>query len=322
MTHQPLVSIIIPFLNAEKFLQEAIESVFAQTYQNWELLLVDDGSTDRSSEIALRYVEHPTGKARYFEHPRHENRGTCASRNLGIRYSAGEYIALLDADDVWLPEKLKDQVAILGAHPEVGMVYGATQYWNSWTGDLKDRQSDYTPKLGVATEAVLSPPTLLTLSLESKAPTPCPSDILLRRNLVTKIGGFEESFRGIYQLFEDQVFLAKVYLETPVFVAARCWDKYRLHADSCVSVVNHGGHKRRVGLFYLKWLSSYLTDHGVKNVELWQALRKKRLRYRYAALSHWVGRAQLHIRDMRRSVQVITRQRTALIRHRLRLYRR
>jgi len=172
------------------------------------------------------------------------------------------------------------------------MVYGSTQYWKSWTGNAEDRQADHMPGLGVPTDAVINPPTLLTRFLQSKAPTPCPSDILLRTELAKKIGGFEETFRGIYQLFEDQVFVAKVCLAVPVFVSSHCWDKYRLHDDSCVAAVNRGGHKYRVGLFYLKWLSGYLADHGVKNVEVWQALQKKKSRYRAAALSQWLGRAR------------------------------
>src|SRR5262249_12649286 len=81
---KPLVSIIIPFLNAEKFIRDAIDSVLPQTYDNWELLLVDDGSTDTSTEITRRCAaQHPV-KVRYLEHSGHQNRGACASRNLGI----------------------------------------------------------------------------------------------------------------------------------------------------------------------------------------------------------------------------------------------
>src|SRR5262249_40041371 len=142
MNTEPLVSVIIIFLNAEKFLQEAIESVVAQTYDHWELLLADDGSTDGSTGIARQYADHYPGKVRYLEHAGHQNRGMSASRNLGIRHAVGEYIAFLDADDVWLPHKLEEQVAILNAHPETGMVYGATQVWHSWTGDPKDIPRD------------------------------------------------------------------------------------------------------------------------------------------------------------------------------------
>ena len=101
MSDKQLVSCIIIFFNAEKFLGEAIESVFAQTYKNWELLLVDDGSTDDSTTIALNYAEQYPEKVCYLEHEGHQNRGMSATRNLGIRLATGEYIAFLDADDIW-----------------------------------------------------------------------------------------------------------------------------------------------------------------------------------------------------------------------------
>src|SRR5829696_811917 len=102
MNSKPLVSSVMIFFNAERFIREAIESVFAQTYDNWELLLVDDGSTDDSTQIALHYAEQYPERVRYLEHPGHQNRGMSASRNLGVSQAKGEYIALLDADDVWL----------------------------------------------------------------------------------------------------------------------------------------------------------------------------------------------------------------------------
>src|SRR6266566_8733383 len=126
------------FLNAERFIEEAIESVFGQTYDDWELLLVDDGSKDGSTEIARRYAEEHSKRVRYFEHAGHQNRGMSASRNLGIRRSRGEFIGFLDADDVWLPHKLEQQLAILKAYPEAAMVYGPIQWWYSWTGNSDD----------------------------------------------------------------------------------------------------------------------------------------------------------------------------------------
>src|SRR5215218_6539451 len=93
-----LVSIVTNFLDAERFIQETIKSVFAQTYENWELLLVDDGSTDGSTQIALQYSKQYPEKVRYLEHPGHQNRGASASRNLGMVHARGEYIAFLDAD--------------------------------------------------------------------------------------------------------------------------------------------------------------------------------------------------------------------------------
>ncbi|MHC5074529.1 MAG: glycosyltransferase family 2 protein, partial [Planctomycetota bacterium] len=135
MSDKHLVSCIIIFFNAEKFLEEAIESVFAQTYKNWELLLVDDGSTDSSTAIAHNYIEQYPEKIRYLEHEGHQNRGMSATRNLGIYNAKGEYIAFLDADDIWLPYKLEQQIPILVSHAQAGMLYGSSYYWYSWTGN-------------------------------------------------------------------------------------------------------------------------------------------------------------------------------------------
>jgi len=183
---------------------------------------VDDGSTDSSIRIARQYAAQDPEKVRYLEHRQHQNLGMSDSRNLGIRYAKGEYLAFLDSDDVWLPYKLKRQVAIMASQPEAGMIDGASQYWYSWTGQVKDSPRDHVVSLGIEPDTLVGPPTLLTLALESRSPTSCPSDILLRRELVEHVGSFEESFRGAYQLYEDQAFLAKVYLKAPVFVASEC----------------------------------------------------------------------------------------------------
>ena len=115
---QGLVSVVIIFFNEERFLAEAVASVYAQTYHDWELLLVDDGSSDRSSEIARGYVERDPARVRYLQHPGHVNRGQGAARNLGVRAAQGEWVAFLDGDDVWLPERLERSVALALAHAE------------------------------------------------------------------------------------------------------------------------------------------------------------------------------------------------------------
>jgi glycosyltransferase involved in cell wall biosynthesis len=106
----PVVSIITIFLDEERFIGEAVESVSAQTYRDWELLLLDDGSTDGSTEIARRFTEQHPGWIRYLDHPGHANRGMSATRNLGLAHARGPFLAFLDADDVWLPSKLAEQV--------------------------------------------------------------------------------------------------------------------------------------------------------------------------------------------------------------------
>src|ERR1700742_2903638 len=96
----PSVSVIIIFLNpGARFLREAVDSVFAQTHGDWELLLCDDGSTDDASAYARELAKQHPGRVTYLEHPGHENRGMSAARNLGLRHASGEFVAWLDADD-------------------------------------------------------------------------------------------------------------------------------------------------------------------------------------------------------------------------------
>jgi glycosyltransferase involved in cell wall biosynthesis len=102
----PRVSIVVPFLNAEPFFQEAIDCVLQQEFQDWELLLVDDGSRDESAERARRLAREQPRRVRYLQHPGGANHGISASLNLGIRNAAGDLVALLDADDLWFPSKL------------------------------------------------------------------------------------------------------------------------------------------------------------------------------------------------------------------------
>jgi glycosyltransferase involved in cell wall biosynthesis len=288
----PLVSVILIFFNAEKFLREAIESVYAQTYFHWELLLADDGSTDGSTAIAMEYAQKHTERVTYLEHPGHANRGACAARNLGIKSAKGKYLAFLDSDDVWLPDKLRQQVCILESNSSAPMVYGRDQWWYSWGAGATEGRDSIT-ELGIPPDSVYDPPVLLTLSLRSKAPTPSPSNLLIRRDLVEEIGGFEEDFRGIYQMYEDHAFLAKVYLRVPVFVANECWIKYRRHPDSCMSKAERAGTKRDAGLYYLHWLADYMRNHGVTDRELLQAHKARTFRCRHPFLHNVAAKIRL-----------------------------
>ncbi len=273
---RPLVSCVVIFLNAQRFIQEAIESVLAQTHRNWELLLVDDGSTDASTRIALRYAQEHPGRVRYLEHPGHENRGMSASRNLGIDRARGEHVAFLDADDVWLPRKLERQVEILELQPEAGMVYGSTQYWYSWTGDPADAlhdSRDFVERRGVQPNTLVKPPALLATFLRDGGAVPCLCSVLVRREVVEDVGGFEEEFRGQY---EDQAFYAKIGLKAPVFVEDGCWSKYRRHPDSSWYVVQRTGQHHSARLFFLNWLARHLSEQDVKDSEIWKLLQEDR----------------------------------------------
>lgn len=299
MSSTPLVSGIIIFQNAEQFIQEAIESVFTQTYDNWELLLIDGGSSDGSIHIAQRYAAQYPEKVRYLDRDRHQNRGMSAARNLGIGNAQGEYIAFLDAIDIWLPNKLEQQLAIMQAHPEAAMIYGSSTFWYSWTGKSEDIQRDTIPELGVQVNTLFEPPTLLNLLVQRKATAPCTCSILVRRDVAERLGGFEERFFG---MFEEQAFCAKIFLEEPVFVADGNWDKYRQHPDSSDSTVQSTGQSDFARLFFLNWLEEYLFKQQAKDTE-WKVLQRELLLYRHPQLQHLLEKFWYRQRKMKKLIK-------------------
>jgi glycosyltransferase involved in cell wall biosynthesis len=115
MTENPLVSVVIASHNASAFVSDAVDSVLAQTYQPVEVIVVDDGSQDNTREVLMPYFKR-------IHYIWQENQGAAAARNVGIAASQGSYVAILDADDLWLPEKLTEQIAFLNRNPDVGFV--------------------------------------------------------------------------------------------------------------------------------------------------------------------------------------------------------
>ena len=248
----PRISIICPFYNAERFLSEAVESVLGQDFRDFELLLIDDGSTDRSTAIALAYADRDPARVRCLQHAGHANRGAAASRNLGLDASNSEFVAFIDSDDVWRPGKLSAQLTILDNHPEVGMVCGAVNYWRSWEGGAD--------QVMASGRGISRPPaTAVKLYPLGSAVAPCPSDLMLRRSVVDKVGGFNSDFVGRLELYEDQTFLEKIYLATPVYFAPNVWLDYRLHGQSCVARLTREGLEPENRRYFLEWFSDYLA---------------------------------------------------------------
>ena len=225
MADIPVVSVVVIFLNADKFLREAIDSILSQTYTDWELFLVDDGSTDRSTEIAKSYVRQHPEKIFYLEHYGHVNKGMSASRNLGIEQARGEFVGFLDADDIWFPDKLRAQVGILRTHPEVSMVAAPAMNWHS--DGAKSIQPMTVPR------GVLPPGAWIPKILQQDDNAACPSSVLLRAGILKQVGGFETSFKGPLMLFEDQVTWFKITLASPVYFQPEPLTLYRIHAESC-----------------------------------------------------------------------------------------
>ena len=281
----PVVSVIMIFLNEERFIRDAIESVRAQTYPAWELLLVDDGSTDGSTAIAREYAERYPQQVRYLEHDAHQNRGMSASRNLGLSTALGQYIAFLDGDDVYLPQKLERQVPLLEQHPTAVMVYGATQRWYSWSGRAEDAARDAFRRLGVPPNTLVQPPELVLRFLAGSAETPGICGVLARRAVLLEVGGFEEDFRD---MFEDQVCFYKICLRYPVFVESGSWDRYRQHGGATsVRARRSGYHWRRANprhRAFMTWLERYVAEKGIKDPRVRRLVRRRAWPYRHPVL--------------------------------------
>ena len=243
------VTSIVIFLDEVRHLDEAVESVLAQSLADWELLLVDDGSTDGSHELALEWTRRDP-RIRLFSHPGGANRGMSASRNLGLAHAEGEFVGFLDADDVWMPEKLVEQVAVLDREAEAALVYGRTLIWSSGSGGR-----DFCYDLGVPPDRLYKPPVLFELLLLNKAQTPTTCNALLRRSLLGEVGGFEDSFRG---MFEDQVFFGKALLRAPAYVAGNLWARYRQRPDSACGRSAAAGEDEEARRRFLEWIGTHL----------------------------------------------------------------
>jgi len=299
------VSVIMPFLNAEAYIDEAVQSVLTQTHEAWELLLVDDGSTDRSTEIARSYASTHPGRIRYFDHEGHARRGTGVSRNRAVSEARGEIFAMLDADDVWLPRRLEVQLEILRREPRAGMIYGNAEYWHSWTGRPEDARRDFVQPHGVPANELVEPPRALIRFLRGHASVPCTCSTLLRREAVERVGGFEDSFTGLY---DDQTLFTKICLTTPIYISDDCLARYRRRTDSLCGRVAHTEAELEARRVFIDWVDRYLTQQGGYVDELHQMITKERWLLRRTGRLVRFGKKWL-LRGEERCVPAFVRQR-------------
>lgn len=294
MSDAPLVSVVMPFLEVGPYLAEAIESVRAQTYAHWELLLCDDGATDGGADIARHYAALDPQRIRYLVHEGGAHLGASAARNLGFRHARGELIALLDGDDVWLPHKLAEQVALLQEHPEADALYGLTELWHSWTRAPEDATRDVVPPSGVPGDTLLAPRQLLAGMLRRELLVPCTCSIVMRAGAVRRAGGFAEEFPGIY---DDVAFYSRLSLDASVLFVDRCWDRYRQHPASTYAGVRRRGEGREARRRWLTWLERYLRSTDARDdAELRIAMRAAMRRVRYPRLFGLVDAARRWLR--------------------------
>lgn len=141
----PLVSVIAPCFNGERYLDQAIAGIYSQTYGNFEVIIIDDGSSDTSWEMLLELQ-----KIHGFQLYRQANQGVSAALNHGLKYARGKYVATPDLDDIMLPESLAVRVAYLEEHPETGVVSANSRYIDPEGRVLKDEKRNYSSRYDFA----------------------------------------------------------------------------------------------------------------------------------------------------------------------------
>jgi len=210
-----MISVIIPTYNCDKYICEALDSVLHQTYSDYEIIVIDDGSTDTTREI----IENRFQAVRYYYV---ENNGVSAARNLGISMAQGELIAFLDSDDKWLPEKLEKQVALFEANETVGLVFTENYFFNEqgiseFTANKKSR--------------LMHGNIVRNIFLNSYVVT---STVMVRRSIFDHVGMFEEEL----SVAEDDNMWMRIGIKYGIALLDEKLVQYRMTAGSLSSNFN------------------------------------------------------------------------------------
>ncbi|MCG5510352.1 glycosyltransferase [Ectothiorhodospira lacustris] len=276
----------MPSYNTGAYIQEAIESVLDQDYPNIELIIVDDGSTDETIDLLKSYGDRITLITQ-------ENQGAAAARNAGMAAAAGEYIAFLDSDDIWLPGKLSLQIQHLERHPNISMVYARWQVWKPDTEGRFPAALSYisTPTMGQPASIVPDRSGWLynRLLFSSLLHT---ITVVFRRTLIDTIGLFDTTLkRG-----QDYDYWIRASRVTEIHQLDRILALYRVHGRGCIHKWPHENYERIV-------VEKALARWGLKgpNQEYTApADIKKRLAdisFDFGYHHYWAGDPQLALRS-------------------------
>ena len=208
------VDIIIPAYNAERYLRAAISSVLSQTFDDWRIILVNDGSTDGTAAIASEFESNLGNRMLVVTQA---NAGLPAARNAAIRNSSAELLAILDADDIWLPPRLAESVEVFESHPEVGLSYGLITWIDDAGNQLHTFQGNPRNACGKIARSIY----------QRKVDLPCPT-ITFRRKCVEEVGLFDETMRST----EDRDMWLRIAFRYEVAFIPKVIAYYRMSANS------------------------------------------------------------------------------------------
>lgn len=213
MSHTDIVSVILPVYNGEKFVGRAIESVLDQTYEGLELIVVDDGSSDNSLDVVQSYTD---SRLKLFKKT---NGGPASARNFGIKHSFGEFIALIDQDDLWYPEKLEKQIILLSQNSKLGMVYcDALSVYEDGSGPTSKWSELHVPQTGKVFIDLYQGNFILS------------SSAIFRKSLIHKIGLVDEDKK--YFGVDDYECWLRIALNSEIGYVPEILVERRLHKSN------------------------------------------------------------------------------------------
>lgn len=259
------VSVIIPLYNRKDYIEKSLQSVLNQDYSDVELIVVDDGSTDGGDKIVEKWSHN--GALIFLRQPGNSNKGQSSAINLGLSHATGEFVAILDSDDLHAPGKLRKQIEYLNANPDVGLVYG--------NGQAIDAKGKFLYEINYDDKVESSDPNKILLDCYFLLP----QNSLVRSSVYEQVGGFDESLRSA----QDHDMLIRISEVTKIAHQSIDSFRYRRHADSIST--NNLESRWRSGLVVLRKAASrypYKKEtlrkrRAVVNFRLAQALLKKKV---------------------------------------------
>ena len=256
MSEKPLVSVITPAYNAGAYLSDTIKSVLAQTYSNFEHIIIDDGSTDNTAEVARAFSDP---RVKYFHQ---KNSGQSAARNAGIAAAKGEYIALLDADDFFLPEKLFEQAGYLEAHPDCDFCYCKIYHFFH---DHPDKTYYFAMK---SSSGYLFDKLLVSNFIN-------PLSVVIRKDVFEKYGGFESAYPWID---EQYLWLKLSYRRVKFCYLDKALGYCRLHPESFTNRPQYLQKSQEEYLQILQLMKTWMSEAEIATHNLRKLERKLRVR--------------------------------------------
>ncbi|MBI1870506.1 MAG: glycosyltransferase [Chlamydiae bacterium] len=221
----PDVSINLCCYNSQKYLEETLQSVFSQTYKDWELVVINNGSTDRTEEIIQRHISQGWPVIYHYQ----QNQGLGKARHKAVELSSGRFIALIDHDDLWMPEKLERQMALFRERTELGLVYCDGTIIDG-SGEINSRYSDLYP--------------IERGNIFRKLMARCfipPVSAILRREVFEKVGSF-----GAFKAAEEYDLFLKVAYQYEIDYVDDTLFKYRWHGGNLSQLMREELHLENI----------------------------------------------------------------------------